>query len=56
MHAWWEATAAGYFVHVAKAKALEAGLVVVLDQVARSSKLKKGDLASEAERLIAGTC
>jgi len=55
MHAWWTPTAAGYFEHVSKAKALEAVSVFAPDQVARLSKLKKGDLASEAERLVAGT-
>lgn len=55
MHAWWEPTAAGYFEHVSKAKAIEAVLAVAPDQVARLSKLKKGNLASEAERLVAGT-
>ena len=55
MHAWWTPTAAGYFGHVSKAKAMEAVMAVAPDQVARLSKLKKGDLASEAERLVAGT-
>ena len=57
MHTWWRPTAVGYFEHVskAKAKALEAVTVVAPDQVARLSKLKKGDLASEAERLVAGS-
>ena len=55
MHTWWRPTAVGYFEHVSKAKALEAVTVVAPDQVARLSKLKKGDLASEAERLVAGS-
>ena len=55
MHDWWTPTAAGYFEHVSKAKALEAVLVFAPDQVARLAKLKKGALASEAERLAAGT-
>ena len=55
MHAWWTPTAAGYFENVSKAKALEAVMAVAPDQVTRLSKLKKGDLASEAERLVAGT-
>jgi ParB family transcriptional regulator, chromosome partitioning protein len=55
MHAWWTPTAAGYFEHVSKTKALEAVRAVAPDQVARLSKLKKGDLASEAERLVTGT-
>ena len=48
-------TAARYFEHVSKAKALEAVTAGAPDQVTRLSKLKKGDLAKEAERLIAGT-
>ena len=55
MHAWWTPTAAGYFAHVSKAKALEAVAVFAPDQVTRLSKLKKGDLASEAGRLAAGS-
>ena len=55
MHDWWTPTAAGYFEHVSKAKALEAVSVFAPDHVARLSKFKKGDLASEAERLVAGT-
>jgi ParB family chromosome partitioning protein len=54
MHAWWTPTAAGYFDHVSKAKALEAVSVFAPDQVTRLSKLKKGDLAAEAERLSVG--
>ena len=55
MHDWWTPTAAGYFEHVSKAKALEAVLVFAPDHVTRLSKLKKADLASEAERLAAGS-
>ena len=55
MHAWWTPTAAGYFEHVSKAKALEAVAMFAPDQVTRLSKLKKGDLASEAERLGTGS-
>jgi len=54
MHAWWAPTAAGYFDHVSKAKALEAVSAFAPDQVTRLSKLKKRDLAAEAERLSAG--
>jgi ParB family chromosome partitioning protein len=50
-----DATAAGYFEHVSKAKALEAVSVFAPDQITRLWKLKKGDLASEAERLAAGS-
>jgi len=53
MHAWWMPTAAGYFDHVSKAKALEAVSVFAPDQLTRLSKLKKADLAAEAERLSA---
>ena len=55
MHVWWTPTAAGYFDHVSKTKALEAVGVFAPDQVTRLSKLKKGDLAAEAERLATGT-
>ena len=55
MHAWWTPTAAGYFEHVSKVKALEAVTVFAPDQVTRLAKLKKGDLASEAGRLAAGS-
>jgi ParB family transcriptional regulator, chromosome partitioning protein len=55
MHAWWTPTAAGYFEHVSKAKALEAVQVFAPDQVGRLAKLKKTELAAEAERLAAGT-
>jgi ParB family chromosome partitioning protein len=55
MHDWWIPTAAGYFEHVSKAKALEAVQVFAPDQVNRLGKLKKAEIASEAERLAAGT-
>ena len=55
MHDWWTPTAAGYFEHVSKAKALEAVLAFAPDQVSRLSKFKKADLASEAERVAAGS-
>ena len=55
MHDWWTPTAAGYFEHVSKAKALEAVLAFAPGHVARLSKLKNADIASEAERLAAGT-
>jgi ParB family chromosome partitioning protein len=55
MHHWWTPTAAGYFEHVSKAKALEAVLAFAPDQVNRLGKLKKAEIASEAERLAAGT-
>ena len=55
MHDWWTSTAARYFEHVSKAKALQAVGAFAPDQVARLSKLKKADLVSEAERLATGT-
>lgn len=55
MHDWWTPTAASYFEHVSKAKALEAVQVFAPDQVTRLGKLKKAEIASEAERLAAGT-
>ncbi|MBI5277788.1 MAG: hypothetical protein HY854_15155 [Burkholderiales bacterium] len=55
MHAWWTPTAAGYFEHVSKATALEAVQAFAPEQVNRLAKLKKGELAAEAERLAAGT-
>lgn len=55
MHDWWTPTAAGYFEHVSKAKALEAVQVLAPDQVNRLGKLRKAELASEAERLAVGT-
>jgi ParB family transcriptional regulator, chromosome partitioning protein len=55
MHDWWTPTAAGYFAHVSKAKALEAVQVFAPEQVNRLAKLKKAEIASEAERLVAGT-
>lgn len=55
MHSWWTPNAAGYFEHVSKAKTLEAVQTFAPDQVGRLAKLKKGELASEAERLVSGT-
>lgn len=55
MHAWWTPTAAGYFEHVSKAKTLEAVQVVAPEQVGRLAKLKKAEIAAEAERLATGT-
>jgi ParB family chromosome partitioning protein len=55
MHDWWTPTAAGYFEHVSKAKALEAVQAFAPEQVNRLAKLKKAELASEAERLVDGT-
>ncbi|GER09487.1 ParB/RepB/Spo0J family partition protein [Variovorax boronicumulans] len=55
MHDWWTPTAAGYFEHVSKSKALEAVQAFAPDHVNRLTKLRKAELASEAERLAAGT-
>ncbi|MDB5875363.1 MAG: chromosome partitioning protein ParB [Ramlibacter sp.] len=55
MHAWWMPTAAGYFDHVSKAKALEGVQAFAPGEVNRLGKLKKAQIASEAERLAAGT-
>ena len=55
MHDWWTPTAAGYFAHVSKVKALEAVQVFAPEQVNRLTKLKKAEIASEAEQLAAGT-
>lgn len=55
MHAWWKPTAAGYFDHVSKAKALEGVHTFAPSEVNRLGKLKKAQIASEAERLAAGT-
>ncbi|MBP8277392.1 MAG: hypothetical protein KAX55_10930 [Propionivibrio sp.] len=48
-------SAAGYFDHVSKAKALEAVQVFAPGEVHRLAKLKKAQIASEAERLAAGS-
>lgn len=55
MHAWWTPTAAGFFDHVSKAKALEGVQAFAPGEVDRLGKLKKAEISSEAERLAAGT-
>ncbi|MBH2071540.1 MAG: ParB/RepB/Spo0J family partition protein [Burkholderiales bacterium] len=55
MAAWWKPTAEGYFKHVSKAVILEAVGEFAPSHVTRLAKLKKGDIASEAERLANGT-
>lgn len=55
MAAWWKPTAEGYFQHVPKAAILEAVGQFAPAHVTRLAKLKKGDIASEAERLAEGT-
>lgn len=53
--AWWKPTAEGYFRHIAKPAILEAVGAFAPSNVTRLAKLKKGDIASEAERLADGT-
>ncbi|WP_241044437.1 ParB/RepB/Spo0J family partition protein [Achromobacter xylosoxidans] len=55
MAAWWKPTADGYFQHVPKAAILEVVEQYAPAHVTRLAKLKKGDIASEAERLADGT-
>ena len=55
MAAWWKPTAEGYFQHVSKATILQAVGEYAPEHVTRLSKLKKGDIASEAERLAEGS-
>jgi len=55
MAAWWQPTADGYFQHVPKAAILEAVSEFAPEHITRLAKLKKGDIASEAERLADGT-
>ena len=54
MAAWWRPTAEGYFKHVSKAAILDAVGEYAPEQVNRLAKLKKADIASEAERLADG--
>lgn len=55
MAAWWKPTAEGYFRHVSKAVILAAVEQFAPSHAARLAKLKKADMASEAERLAEGT-
>ncbi|HCF2605265.1 TPA: ParB N-terminal domain-containing protein [Pseudomonas aeruginosa] len=55
MAAWWRPTAEGYFKHVSKAVILEAVGEFAPSHATRLAKLKKADIASEAERLADGT-
>ena len=55
MAAWWKPTADGYFKHVPKAVILQAVGEFAPESVHRLAKLKKADIASEAERLAGGT-
>ncbi len=55
MAAWWKPTAEGYFKHVPKAAILQAVGEFAPEHVTRLAKLKKADIANEAERLADGT-
>ncbi|GAO24341.1 nuclease [Alicycliphilus sp. B1] len=55
MAAWWKPTAEGYFRHVPKAVILQAVGEFAPESVNRLAKMKKADIASEAERLAGGT-
>jgi ParB family chromosome partitioning protein len=55
MAAWWNPTAEGYFKHVPKGAILRAVSEYAPEHVNRLAKLKKADIASEAERLANGT-
>ncbi len=55
MAAWWQPTAENYFKHVSKAVMLEAVAEFAPEHVTRLAKLKKADMAGEAERLAEGT-
>ncbi len=54
MAVWWQPTAEGYFKHVPKAAVLQAVGEFAPESVTRLAKLKKADIASEAERLVNG--
>lgn len=55
MAAWWKPTAESYFRYIAKPTILDAVNQYAPAHVTRLSKLKKGDIACEAERLADGT-
>lgn len=55
MAAWWKPTDEGYFKQVPKAAILEAVGQFAPSHVTRLAKLKKAEIASEAERLADGT-
>ncbi len=55
MATWWKPTAEGYFKHVSKAVILDAVGAFAPESITRLAKLKKADIASEAERLANGT-
>ncbi|HIE1390592.1 TPA: ParB N-terminal domain-containing protein [Pseudomonas aeruginosa] len=55
MAAWWKPTSEGYFQHIPKAAILQAVEQYAPAHVTRLTKLKKADIASEAERLADST-
>jgi ParB family chromosome partitioning protein len=55
MAAWWKPTADSYFQHVPKAAILDAVAQFAPNEVPRLSKLKKAEIAQEAERLAEGS-
>ena len=55
MAAWWKPTADSYFQHVPKAAILDAVEQLAPNEVQRLSKLKKAEIAQEAERLAEGS-
>ncbi|AOV05368.1 ParB/RepB/Spo0J family partition protein [Delftia tsuruhatensis] len=55
MAAWWQPSAEGYFRHVPKTAILQAMGEFAPEHVNQLAKLKKADIASEAERLADGT-
>lgn len=54
MATWWKPTADSYFQHVPKAAILDAVAQFAPNEVQRLSKLKKSEIAQEAERLANG--
>ncbi|MDO9570824.1 MAG: ParB/RepB/Spo0J family partition protein [Hydrogenophaga sp.] len=55
MAAWWKPTAESYFQHVPKVAILNAVAQFAPNEVSRLSKLKKAEIAQEAERLAEGS-
>lgn len=55
MAAWWKPTAEGYFQHIQKTAIQDAVSEYAPEHVSRLAKLKKADIAREAERLTDGS-
>ena len=55
MAQWWTPSAVGYFVHVSKARIIEAIKGFAPKEAHQLEVMKKGELAETAERLAAGT-